>query len=218
MNEEFVELEEGKQLQLNAVVNPYDSTPNDVKWLSTNQDVATVDNGIVTAKSVGECDIIAFCVDKQSVCHISIIPPRVIVTLDKHEAKVLPNHLVTLIASCSPAPAELSAISSNENVAIPRIIDGTIQVLGLKEGTTIITVNTVDGNGVSDDCEITVYTEQGDANSDGYINISDVAALIDYLLSGNLFNISLNGADFNRDNNINISDLTALIDYLLSGS
>ena len=58
---------------------------------------------------------------------------------------------------------------------------------------------------------------RGDVDMDGNINISDVTALIDYLLSGNAAGISLDNADCELDGNINISDVTALIDYLLSG-
>ena len=60
-------------------------------------------------------------------------------------------------------------------------------------------------------------SQRGDVNGDGSVNISDVTALIDYLLSGNASGINLSGADCNQDNSINISDVTALIDYLLSG-
>ena len=59
---------------------------------------------------------------------------------------------------------------------------------------------------------------RGDVNKDGQVNISDVTALIDYLLSGNASGISLSGADCNQDNSVNISDVTSLIDYLLSGT
>ena len=59
---------------------------------------------------------------------------------------------------------------------------------------------------------------RGDVNGDGGVNISDVTALIDYLLSGNANGVNLSAADGNQDNSVNISDVTALIDYLLSGS
>ena len=59
---------------------------------------------------------------------------------------------------------------------------------------------------------------RGDVDDDGNVNISDVTALIDYLLSGNAAGISLENADCDEDSNINISDVTSLIDYLLSGS
>ena len=58
---------------------------------------------------------------------------------------------------------------------------------------------------------------RGDVNGDGSVNISDVTALIDYLLSGNPSGVNVTAADCNQDSSVNISDVTALIDYLLSG-
>ena len=58
---------------------------------------------------------------------------------------------------------------------------------------------------------------RGDVNGDSSVNISDVTALIDYILSGNASGINLSGADCNQDSSVNISDVTALIDYILSG-
>ena len=58
----------------------------------------------------------------------------------------------------------------------------------------------------------------GDADGDGDVNISDVTALIDYLLTGNTSGIDLDGADVNQDGKVNISDVTDLIDYLLKGN
>ena len=54
----------------------------------------------------------------------------------------------------------------------------------------------------------------GDVNDDGFVNISDVTALIDYLL-GDAIEINLAAADVNQMDGINISDVTALIDMLL---
>ncbi len=59
---------------------------------------------------------------------------------------------------------------------------------------------------------------RGDVNGDENVNIADVTALIDYLLSGNEEGVVLANADCNVDNAINIADVTALIDYLLSGA
>ncbi len=59
---------------------------------------------------------------------------------------------------------------------------------------------------------------RGDVDADGNVTISDVTALIDYLLSGNASEVNLTAADCDLDGGITISDVTALIDYLLSGS
>ena len=56
----------------------------------------------------------------------------------------------------------------------------------------------------------------GDVNGDGLVDISDVAALIDYLLDGDAEGISLQNADCYMDNVINIADVVEIIDYLLN--
>ena len=58
---------------------------------------------------------------------------------------------------------------------------------------------------------------RGDVNEDNMVNIADVTALIDYLLSGNPANVNTDNADCNEDNSVNIADVTSLIDYLLTG-
>ena len=55
----------------------------------------------------------------------------------------------------------------------------------------------------------------GDVNGDNSVNISDVTALIDYLLTGHT-SIVLDNADVDGDGYIRISDVTALIDKLLN--
>ena len=69
-----------------------------------------------------------------------------------------------------------------------------------------------------DNLTIRSMEKRGDVDADGNVNISDVTALIDYLLSGNASGIVLANADCDQDGNVNISDVTTLIDYLLSGS
>ena len=59
---------------------------------------------------------------------------------------------------------------------------------------------------------------RGDVDGDGNVNIADVAALIDYLLSNNADSIDTDAADCDQDGSTTISDVTTLIDYLLTGS
>lgn len=58
----------------------------------------------------------------------------------------------------------------------------------------------------------------GDVNGNGAVDISDVTALIGYLLSGDGSNIIPGNADINNNGSVDISDVTALISYLLNGS
>ena len=59
---------------------------------------------------------------------------------------------------------------------------------------------------------------RGDVDDDGLINISDVTALINYLLSNNAAGVNLANADTDQDGRWNIDDVTSLINFLLSGS
>ena len=56
----------------------------------------------------------------------------------------------------------------------------------------------------------------GDVNHDNEINITDVTALISYVLNEDPSLINLESADFNGDGNVNISDIVAMINYIMS--
>lgn len=58
----------------------------------------------------------------------------------------------------------------------------------------------------------------GDVNGDGNVNIGDVTALINYLLTSDDSSVDLRAADVNQDGSINIGDVTALINKLLTTS
>ncbi len=64
--------------------------------------------------------------------------------------------------------------------------------------------------------DVPVEAKRGDVNGDGDVAISDVSALIDYLLGGG--SISMDAADTNGDGEVAIGDVSTLIDFLLSGT
>ena len=65
--------------------------------------------------------------------------------------------------------------------------------------------------------QVTVFTELGDTNSDGYVNIADVTTLIDYILIGDSSQLNLTNSDTDQNGSVNIADVTELIDYLVNG-
>ena len=220
IDEDSVEVQVGNQIRINAHVNPTNSYPNNIVWKSSDETIATVnDYGLVTGISDGECDIIATCFNRQSTCHVIVKDAAIIITLDTNEAQVLPNHIISLYPTTSSIiPPEFSVNSSDPTVAAARVVNNKIQVVGIKEGTTIITVGSSDGTAIPASCLVTVYTEPGDLDCDGFINISDVTSLIDYLLRGDESQISSKNADVDGDGVINITDVTELIDILLTGN
>ena len=217
ISEAEAQLHIGDAVTLTATVTPSNAVPRTVYWSSTNTAVATVSGGQVTAVDVGECDIVATCLGMRAVCHVQVMGTQIQISLDKHEAKVLPNHMITITPTMSPVSTELKVTVSNPEVAAARLVNGVVQVVGLTEGTTMVVVSSTDGQAIPDACMVTVYTEVGDINSDGYVNITDVTALIDFLLSPNTTQINVTNADTDKSGGVNIADVTALIDYLLQG-
>ena len=59
---------------------------------------------------------------------------------------------------------------------------------------------------------------RGDVDDDGEIGISDVSALIDYLLTEDPALANVANADCDQNGRVNIEDLSTLIDYLLRGN
>ena len=56
----------------------------------------------------------------------------------------------------------------------------------------------------------------GDANGDGEVNIADINAVIDVLLSSHATDEQRQNADINGDGEVNIADINAIIDIILS--
>lgn len=216
LDQNEVTIEQTYQITLTATVSPEGASNQAVVWSTTDASIATVDNGVVTGVGIGECDIIASCLDKQAVCHVTVIEATIHILLNMQEVKLLPNHALILTPTIFPFTTELRVSSTNPTVAATRLVNGAVHVVGLAEGTTKIVVSSVNGEAVPDTCVVTVYTELGDVNCDGYVNIGDVSVLIDHLLGSDIPSFKQGNADTNKDNIINISDVTMLIDYLLS--
>ena len=59
---------------------------------------------------------------------------------------------------------------------------------------------------------------RGDVNNDQKVDINDVTALINYVLTGNATGVNMTNANCDLQGNVDINDVTALINYVLKGS
>lgn len=82
LNMETADLEEGKTLQLEAILEPANTTERNVSWKSSNTEVATVsENGLVTGVSAGEATITAKISSFEASCKITVYELMVAVDL-----------------------------------------------------------------------------------------------------------------------------------------
>ncbi len=207
----------GSQLNLQATLQP-SNTGLSIAWSTSDASIATVNNnGVVNALQPGECDITVTCADLIARCHVVVLEQQITITLDKHELTLETGTITTLTPTMTPAPTELMVASSDRNVAAARLTNGQVQVLAVKPGVATITVSSVDGNAQPDSCVVTVPRHKGDVNCDGYIDVSDVNAIINMMLGKTSIPeaTEIEFVDINGDEHIDVSDVNAVINIML---
>ena len=149
------ELTEGETLTLTATVTPEDATDKTVTWTSSDETVATVKNGVVTALKAGKATITAKSGEVSATCEITVnakVIPATNITLDKTTAELTEGEILTLTATVTPEDATDKTVtwtSSDETVA--KVVNGVVSAL--KTGKATITAKSGE---VSATCEITV--------------------------------------------------------------
>ena len=137
---------------LTATVSPSDATDKSVTWSTSDNQVATVENGVVTALAVGTATITVTTTDggKTATCAVTVkekVIPVTSVSLDKEAFDLfVGDAAVALVATVSPDNATDKSVtwsSSNQNVAT---VDANGNVTAVGPGSATITVTTVDGN------------------------------------------------------------------------
>ena len=90
LSETSLELKKGETKELTATVEPEDATNKEVEWESNDTDVATVENGTVTAVGAGEAMITVTSVGNEEVtatCKVTVTEEKETVTFTGRKAK-----------------------------------------------------------------------------------------------------------------------------------
>ena len=146
-------LKVGETVTLSATVNPSDATDKTVTWTTSDATVATVSNGVVTAKNLGTATITAKAGEKTATCSITVIPtPVTSVTLNKTSASLKVGETVTLTATVGPDDATDKTVTwTSSDATVASVSNGV--VTAKKIGTATITAKAGD---MTASCTITV--------------------------------------------------------------
>ena len=149
-------LEKGKTATLTATVAPSDATNQKVTWNSNNTEVATVEDGTVTAVAGGKATITVTTEDggHTATCEVSVTVPATGVSLSQTELSLAKGGTATITATVAPSDATNQSVTwSSNNTEVATVEDGTVTaVVG---GKATITATTEDGSHTAT-CEVTV--------------------------------------------------------------
>ena len=147
----------GETAQLTATVKPDDATDKNVSWTSSDEFVAKVDDGKVTAVKSGKATIIAKCGDKTAECEVTVYAKVTGVKLSSSSLRMMSGDKASLKATITPDNTmnkNISWSSDNETVAV--VNNG--EVTAKAEGKATITVTTEDGQYTAT-CSVTVTND-----------------------------------------------------------
>ncbi|MBR5407564.1 MAG: Ig-like domain-containing protein [Lachnospiraceae bacterium] len=161
ISSDSINVEEGNSEVLSITVFPKYAAIPTVKWMSSNESVATVDSdGIVTAIAEGTATITATSTDgsnKCASCIVTVVKQIVeteSISISPESQKIMIGDSYTLSATILPVNAtdrSISWTSGNEKVAT---VSEAGVVTGIGAGTTDITATT--SNGKTAKCAVTV--------------------------------------------------------------
>ena len=140
LNEEKVELLLDEAIELEAQVLPEEATDKKIVWESSDEEVAVVDDGIVTAVGVGEAFITAYAGECFATCKVIVEEPYDIIPVDtvyfkNNTVELLVDDTMQLEAVVLPEDAtnkEITWTSSDESV-VTVTEDGYITAVGYGE-------------------------------------------------------------------------------------
>ena len=219
----------GNTATLVATVAPDNATDKTVTWSSSDPNVATVENGVVTPIAAGEATITVTTVDgnKTATCTVTVTPAPVDATdiAIKSETTLAIGRAETLTATLTPsnATSKVAWLSSNTEVAT---VDDTGKVTAVAVGEATITAF-VDANEngemdaeetISATCTVTVTEAPdellGDIDGNGTVDIDDAILLFQHSVLPDIYQIEYKGnIDFDKNGAVDIDDAILLFQY-----
>lgn len=162
LNRSSLSLEEGQSADLCATVCPDNATNKNVNWTSSNNNVAKVNNGVVTAISKGSARITATAADgsgKSASCTVAVTGDMLVssICISPDTRTMIAGKSAYFYATVCPENATNRCVTWSSNdptIATVNSVSGL--VYAQKAGSTVIRANACDGSGIVGSCNLTV--------------------------------------------------------------
>ena len=163
LSESEISLFAGETIKLTATVNPTDATHRKLAWTSTDEAVATVEDGTVTARGNGSALIVATSTDGSSIeaiCHVTVTTPVSSIALSETQIEMRPGDFKVLTATVLPESASDKTLTWTSSAPAVADVQNGI-VLAYSNGTALVTAAATDGSGTTATCKVTVSNTVG---------------------------------------------------------
>lgn len=146
---------EGREASLTVTVKPENATNRNVTWTSSDENIASVEAGIITALKAGSATISAVSEDGGKTAECKVTVSAISLTLDRTSLDLCTGEKFRLSASFTPddAPTRNLTWSSSDDAVVSVSQDG--EVTAVAEGTATVTVATEDGELMAE-CKVIV--------------------------------------------------------------
>lgn len=212
-------MEIGDTKTLTAIVVPSNATNKSVSWSSSNSAVASVSNGVITAKSAGSATITVKTADgsKTATCNVTVKAPEVIpgpepepiavtgLTLSSESAEIATGNTYTIRYEVTPSNATNKSVTfSSSNTSVATVSSSGV-VTAKAKGEAVITVTTLDGN-FSKEFVVNVISVPASISAVSTMSTTATTADIMINLSGDLSTISEMGIEYTESDNFDTTE------------
>jgi len=161
LDQESIELIPDQKQTINAEITPNDTTePKTITWISSDETVATVDNGEITAVAAGTATITATVGTKSDTVTVKVLKPIDSISISEPSVTLNRNESKELTAIILPADAEESkdvTWTSSDPTSVLVSANGTIT--GLKGTQSPVTITATLPNGKHAESLVTVVVK-----------------------------------------------------------
>ena len=158
LSQSEIRVEVGQSVQLTSTITPLNATDSFV-WSSANDNIASLADGLITAKAPGTVLIKFASIDNPAIvatCNVRVYKPITSLSFDSEITSIHLGEKKALNLSIEPIDASINEIawsSSNSSIVA---VDEYGNITGLKGGSATITAKTTDGTNIEASCTVNV--------------------------------------------------------------
>ena len=145
LSDDNLTVEQYEQATLTATV---DGSTEEVVWTSSNEEVATVSGGVVTAKTAGTTTVTASVGDKSATCEITVTEASEMpmLALEQEDVTLYKGEEISLAIDYSykneslTIPSDAVVTSSNSAIVSAEIVEGKLKITAVSASMDEVTV------------------------------------------------------------------------------